>query len=169
MDIFSEQLVSHRKSAKETALTAGIILAAILLSFLLALILGVLSFVFICGVWFGAWWLITRTDTEYEYILTSSVLDIDKIMAKRSRKRILSLDLKEAESFMPIEDLADKAAKIIDVTPNGIEDGVYGIDFNANGQNSRLIFKPNSKMLSAAKKAVPSLVVVKSGDVEEQF
>lgn len=167
MDIFSEQLVVRKKNNKDIAIIAGTILATLLLSFLFTVLLGVFSFVFVCGTWFGAWWLITRISTEYEYIITSTVLDIDKIMARRSRKRLLSIDLKDAERFMPISDMPNIDAKIIDATPNGIEDGVYGVDFTSNAQNKRLLFKPNKKLLNSVKMACPSLVVLRQEDIEE--
>ncbi len=167
MDIFCEQLVTRTKTAKDILKISGIIAAGIAVTLLLIALLGVLSFALVCGVWFGVWWLVTRVNTEYEYIITSTVLDIDKIMAQRSRKRLLSIDLKNAERFMPIKDIPKIDNKIIDATPNGIEDGVYGVDFMENGQIKRLLFKPNKEMLSSAKKASPSLVVLRQEDVEE--
>lgn len=167
MDIFSEQLVTRKKSGKDMAMTAGILAAAIVVSFLLMLLLGTFSFAFVVGTWFGSYWLITRQNIEYEYTITSTVLDIDKILARRSRKRILSVDLKKAERFMPIADLPNMDIKIIDATPRGIEDGVYGVDFLSSGQTKRLLFKPNKKILNSAKMASPSLVVLRKEDIEE--
>ena len=165
MDIFAEQIVERKRRGKDFAIIAVIVLGAILLSLLLTLLLGAYSFVFVCGAWFGAYWLITRGQIEYEYIITSTVLDIDKIMAKRSRKRLFSIDLKEAERFMPIENMPATNEKVIDVTPNGIEDGVYGIDLRENGQVKRVLFKPNKKILDSAKSAAPSVVVLRSEDI----
>lgn len=168
MDIFSEQLVVRKKNMKDIGIIVGILILTLIISVLLTALLESLSFVLVCGTWFGAWWLITNRSTEFEYIMTSSVLDVDKIMAKRSRKRLLSLDLKEAESFMPIENMKNASVKIIDATPNGIEDGVYGIDFTQNGDRKRLLFKPNAEILNSARTACPKLVVLKRYDVEEQ-
>ena len=166
MDIFCEYMIKRKKGAKEIGITAGLIFAAIFVSLLLIVFLRQYSFAFICGVWYGAWWLIRRTDKEFEYILTSAILDIDKIMAKSSRKRILSIDLKEISACCAIEDMAEVCEKIIDVTPNGVEDGVYAIDFEKNGQKKRLLFKPDKKMLNQIKKASPSLVTLRAEDIE---
>lgn len=167
MDIFSEQLVARRKTVNDIFKILGIIAAGIVISSLLAIILGVFSFVFLCAVWFGVWWLVTRISTEYEYIITSTILDIDKILAQRSRKRLLSIDLKKAERFMPIGDMPKIDTKNIDATPNGIEDGVYGVDFMQNGQIKRLLFKPDKNILKSAKMASPSLIVLRQEDIEE--
>ncbi len=170
MDIFCEYMVKHEKGTKEIFKTVGIIAAALCLS-VLFLVFGVyligLAPLFIAGALYGAYWLISRMNIEYEYILTSTVLDIDKIMARRSRKRILSIDLKEisvCESAGNME--KQEGIKLIDATPKGIEDGVYGIDFEKNGMKNRLLFKPNKKMLNQIKKASPSLVKLRLEDVE---
>ena len=168
MDIFCEYMVKKKKDAKEIAQTVAVILAAVLITFLLLLFLGQFSFLFICGVWYGAWWLISRTDIEFEYIVTSTILDIDKIMAKRSRKRILSIDLKEILSCASAVGTSPENIKIIDATPMGIEDGVYAVDFDKNGTKTRLLFKPSKKMLLEIKKASPSLVTLRPEDVEGQ-
>lgn len=170
MDIFCEYMVKHKKGAKERLQATGLIIAAILLTFILlafSLFLLGLAPLLICGVWYGAYWLISRMNIEYEYIVTSSILDIDKIMARRSRKRILSLDLKGISICQHAKDMPDQQGlKVIDATPQGIEDGVYGIDFDKNGMRNRLLFKPNKKMLNQIKKASPSLVKLRDEDYE---
>lgn len=168
MDIFCEYMVKRKKGAKEIVQVVGIVFAAILISLLLLVFLGDLSFWFICGTWYGAWWLISRNNVEFEYIVTSTILDIDKITAKRSRKRILSVDLKEISSCSTIYGTSSENIKIIDATPNGAEDGVYAVDFDKNGTRTRLLFKPNKKMLFEIKKASPSLVTLRPEDVEEK-
>lgn len=167
MDIFCEYMVKRKKGAKEIFITASVTFAAILITLLLFGFLGQLSFVFICVTWYGAWWLISRNNVEFEYIVTTTILDIDKIIAKRSRKRILSVDLKEISSCSAVSDTLAENIKVIDATPNGIEDGVYAIDFDKNGARNRLLFKPNKKMLFEIKKASPSLVTIRPEDIEE--
>lgn len=167
MDIFREQIVERKKNTKDMAIIAGIVALTLLLSFVLISIAGALAFLLLCGLWYGAWRLITGKNIEYEYIITDTILDIDKIIAKRSRKRILSIDLADAERFMPISDMPNIDVKTVDATPNGIEDGVYGVDFSSNAQMQRLLFKPDKKFLNSAKMARPSLVVLRREDIEE--
>ena len=167
MDIFREQLIVHKKNNRDIAIISGIVALAIVLSLAIMSIAGGTSFLLLCGIWVGAWWLITCNNIEYEYIITSTILDIDKIIAKRSRNRLISINLSETERFMPISDMPNIDAKIVDATPNGIEDGVYGIDFSSNAKMQRLLFKPDKDFLNLAKKACPSLVVLRREDIEE--
>lgn len=168
MDIFCEYMVKRKKGAKEIIQAATVIFTAIFITLLLFVYLPQISFVLMCGTWYGAWWLISRTDTEFEYIVTSTILDVDKITAKRSRKRILSVDLKEILSCAPLDGASSENIKTIDATPRGIEDGVYAVDFDKNATKTRLLIKPNKKMLANIRKASPSLVTLRPEDVEEQ-
>ena len=89
MDIFCEYIVKKKPTMKDRVKQIGIILLAIVLVeifivlnnllFGVGLLLGV-------AVIYGAVYLFKRTNIEYEYILTNSILDIDKIFAKRLRK-----------------------------------------------------------------------------------
>ena len=167
MDIFREQIVERKKNTKDMLFIAGIVALTLLLSFVLISIAGALAFLLLCGLWYGAWRLITGKNIEYEYIITDTILDIDKIIAKRSRKRILSIDLADAERFMPISDMPNTDVKTVDATPNGIEDGVYGVDFSSNAQMQRLLFNPDKRSLNSATMARPSLVVLRREDIEE--
>jgi len=173
MDIFCEQLVKKEKTIMDTIKSIGLIFAAIIVSFL---ILFGFSFVpafysvgllLIVGAFWGAIYLIIRQNIEYEYIVTNSILDIDKIMAKKSRKRLLSVDFKEITYCKPFEKESLVGVKVMDFTPNGIEDGVYIVEFFKNAERTLLLFKPNVKVLTNLKKASPRLVTLRPEDVKE--
>lgn len=101
MDRFSEQITGKVPDGKDMFLR-GLIIAGVLL------IAGVM--VFLCmltqfmafmpclalllGAIFLAKFLFEGTMTEYEYIVTNDDLDIDKIIGKRKRKRLVTVDLK---------------------------------------------------------------------------
>lgn len=110
MDFFNENLVQRRKTGKDVAIIIGIILLGIVLTcalllFLLGMpIVGQFFLLLIAGVWFLAYRLISGRKVEFEYIVTNSDMDVDKIVAKRKRTRILSLNAKEIEVMAPVND-----------------------------------------------------------------
>lgn len=157
MDIFFECMVKKEKRFSDILKIAGILVGVLVLLLAITLFLGAYGFLLDCGAIYGGYWLITREDIEFEYILTNSVLDVDKIMAKRSRKRILSVDLNEANS-MKIARNIPQGVKIIDASPRGIEDGVYMVEFSKKGERKILLFKPNEKILSGIKASNPKLI-----------
>lgn len=76
MDTFVEQIVVKKKGGKEWAIIAGILVAALILA-ALALLLGPFALLLIAGIGYGAYWLITSQNIEYEYSVTNGDIDID--------------------------------------------------------------------------------------------
>ena len=166
MDIFTEYIVKHRLEAKDVLIQIGTgFLAMILtvLAFGLTAIPGIsfLITLIIAGIWYGAYWVIKSRYVEYEYILTNSALDFDKIMARSKRKRLLSLDLKEIEILAPVNNDAYKnqVTKIYDCTGDG-KNGVYFIDFMGERGRERVLFQPSEKILDFAYKFNPSKIFI---------
>ena len=68
--------------------------------------------------------LITNRNLEYEYILTNSALDIDRIYAKRRRRRVINVDLSAIEGYGAAGDegyakfAANKTVMLLDLTSN---------------------------------------------------
>ena len=105
MDNISEQLVKIQKTPKDLFLLGSIWLGAFFLVFILVFFglrnSAFLSLLFILciGVIFGAFKLSKMLNVEYEYIVVNRDLDIDKITAQSSRKRIVSIKLNEVSEF----------------------------------------------------------------------
>lgn len=180
-DIYLEYMVKRKKTGKQAALVALICVLGVVLSlalFGLTFIIGVsmnmagtgigqmVSFVgllLIAAVWYGAYLLITMQNVEYEYILTNSELDIDKIMSKKGRKPIVSIDFKNVTVCASTDDNEHnsdykniKADKVYDVVGDTTRGGIYFADcLGDNGERIRVLFQPTSKMISSAKKYNP--------------
>lgn len=185
-DIYLEYMVKRKKTGKQTALMVGIILLAAALScmfFVLMFAIGVtmrqagtgigqiVSFVglmLIAAVWYGVYILIGMQNIEYEYILTNSEMDIDKIMSKKGRKHIVSFDFKEISVCANVNDSEHnhdyrnvKPGKTIDVTGNKERGSIYFADFSQDGgETVRVLFQPTSKMINSAKKFNPRKIFV---------
>ena len=105
MDNISEQLVKINKTPKGLFLTGAIWLGAFLLVFMFVLVglnnpaLATLSFLLCIGIIFGAFKLSKMFNIEYEYIVVNRDLDVDKIVAQSSRKRLVSIKLNEVLEF----------------------------------------------------------------------
>ena len=101
MDVFIEQIIAKRKEGKEVALTVLAILAVPVLTFLSMYIpfIGSLAPVILLALCYGAWWVISSMNLEFEYSVTNGDVTIDKIIGKRRRKRVISFDCKDVEQF----------------------------------------------------------------------
>lgn len=172
MEIFMEYIVKHKRTGKDTMIVAGIILLAFILIVISSIMLTVqmlasLWLLVVAGIIYGAVFLIKRTIVEFEYILTNNELDIDKIMAKSSRKRIISVDFKEIEICAPVNSPDHKfeyentqaITKTYDCIGDGITD-IYFIDMNGEGGKVRVLFQPPYKLIESAKKFNPRKIFI---------
>ena len=98
MDSYCEYIVKKKNGGKELAIQALIVVAALAV-FALFMVLGavipnfsMITTLLAFGALYGGYRLITNMNVEYEYIVTNGEMDIDKIIAKRSRKRLLTVN-----------------------------------------------------------------------------
>lgn len=167
MDTFFEQIVSIRKSTGKILLQAFIWLMAFLLSafFILFLsriaIIGFFSVLLAAAVLFGAYKLSSLLNIEYEYIITNGTMDIDKIVNKSSRKRILSFELPEVtriDKFNPAtQNMNTQKNLVFACEPNN--PAAYLMVCEKEGKPATyLVFAPDERIKSAVIKFVPKFV-----------
>ena len=164
MDTFFEQIIAVKKNGKAVAAIIGIWLAAFIVCFLLIMFMGFLgtfSLLLAAGALFGAYKLSVRFNVEYEYIVTNGPMDIEKIIHKSSRKRILSLELgtvSRIEKFNPAH-LSGVNAKELFITCNQDDPGAYLMVSATEGKGtSYLVFAPDERVRSAIVKFVPKFI-----------
>ena len=164
MDTFFEQIITVKKNGKAVAAIIGIWLAAFIVCFLLIMFmpfLSTFSLLLAAGALFGAYKLCTRFNLEYEYIVTNGTMDIDKIINKSSRKRILSFELatvSRIEKFNPAQ-LSGVNAKELFITCNQDDPGAYLMVSATEGKGtSYLVFAPDERVRSAIVKFVPKFI-----------
>lgn len=167
MDLFNEFIVERKKGAKDlmviAAMIAGVILlifvlmlfAQYLASFLLLLIVAVFYFLYIG---------ISSMNVEYEYSVTNGELDIDKIIARRKRSKVISVHSRSFEYFAPYtpehkntyED--SSITKRLDLTSNTGNERVYFAVYYKNNDKILFTFEPTQKMLDDFARYVPRRV-----------
>lgn len=168
MDIFCEQIVKKKKTTYEKLTVAliwvggwflcmGIVLLGLNFPsfFMLALLAA-------AGVVYGAFKLASRMNLEYEYSVTNGSLDIDKIINRSDRKRMVSVDVETFDRFEPFDaEKIDYDAKRYDkvvvavADPMG-EDPLYAAVLRHPAQGRMLIvFQPGEKVLEAVQRALP--------------
>lgn len=186
MDVYMEYMLKHKKDTKDMLIIAAVIAAGVILTgLMLMLIFSVayvlagsqissfafsVGFVLIALIWYGAYLIIGTRNIEYEYILTNSEVDMDRIMSRRGRKRIVSFDFAEAEICANINDSEhnykysnpEPDRKVFDMTGDKSRGGIYFADYydNETGEKRRVLFQPTSKMIEAIKKFNPRNVFI---------
>ena len=163
MDTFFEQLVAIKKDYKTIFLFAVIWLFALLIiAFLLiTFLLGGITILAVFGIGYGAFKLSSLLNVEYEYIITNGILDVDKIINKNSRKRLLSLDLRTVTRLekhnSSITENINK--KLLTFACNKDDENALFLLAETEGKSSSyLVFSPDERMRSAMQKYVPKFI-----------
>ena len=168
MDIFVEQIVKKKTSGKDTALKILIVLGVALLAAIGVFVMlfipmfSSIALILVFGVFFGGYYLLTSLDCEYEYIVTNGEIDIDKIIAKRKRVRLITARASTFEAFGRYDEASDASSDVTIVSAAGTSvDGsddnpAYYADFkHASAGSVRLIFTPEEKVVEAIKPFLP--------------
>lgn len=167
MDLFMEYIIKRKRGVKENIITLAIILSVpslIYLSLCLMMTsLAPISIFLIAGILFLAYWLISKMNVEFEYIITNNELDIDKIVAKKTRKRLITIDLRKIDFAAPAvttahaNELSKPATNVI-YADSGLAQNAYFINFTRDGQTYRVFLSPTVKMVDAIKMFAPGKV-----------
>jgi len=168
MDVFMEKIVVRRRDIKDSLVSAGVVLAALILMLVVSNIpvvaqLGLNLFIFAALVYL-AYRFITGRNIEFEYIVTNGELDIDKIIAKRKRKRIFSASCKDFEIVARVRSnsFSQSVQSIknrIDASSSLSSTDAFFVTLNYKGERTLVIFEPDERMLNNFKIFIPRKVM----------
>ena len=174
MDIFKEYIVSKKREPIDAVISAGLVVAALVVTYILLQVMLLnmqfmagIGLLLIVGCWYMAVKLIRNRNIEYEYILTNHELDIDKIMARSSRKRLTTIDFHKIEGFGSVKDtdIENSGKKIKNYAGDISGERVYYVDVFEEAEPVRIIFQPSISMLEAFKMINPRKVSVRDEDL----
>ena len=181
MDVYIEELMPKGKDRSDWQFLIGITVSGILVTGLIIWLMAFMVFVVrntftqiiltfgplaIAAVWYGVYRLCNSRSVEYEYIVINNNLDIDKIMAKKTRKRLISVDIKNATLMAKLDDtevngyLTSLPSKVRIYNYSALNKNMesYFIDCVTEGQRCIIIFQPTAKMVEALWKFNPKAV-----------
>lgn len=164
-DTFMEYLVTKRLTTKDALLKVFIVLAGLfiaMLCFMFSPLLGMFSmfgYLAAFGVLYGAYRLFTMLNVEFEYVLTNGDMDVDKIINRSSRKRLLSVKCSSFETFgkyKAVDHQNKNYQTRIFVCSSPEDENVWYATFShSKFGNSLLVFNANEKMLEAMRNFIP--------------
>ncbi|WP_297960089.1 hypothetical protein [uncultured Ruminococcus sp.] len=173
MDNFAEQLVKKNETSADKTRRVLMIIVGVLFSIALAALavlqlrnplVALLGFALAIVAGYGTFHIVQNTKVEYEYAFTNGELDVDKIIAKKKRKEMVSANIRQLTAFGKYEDGMEETEDltVIFATDN-IAEHEYYADFNdENYGSTRLVFAPNERMLENIQKFLPARLRHKS-------
>lgn len=153
-DVFNEQIVKRQGNFQDTLKRIGIsvlVVVIVLISF--ALVQQIAIFITAAAI-FGAFFLMSFLNKEFEYVFTNGELDMDVIYNRSRRKRLFSVMVKDIEVMAHIDDKSHESAFSTAQHVFSCHSGTSGPNTYAflaviKGKKSKVIFEPNDKMLKA--------------------
>ncbi len=173
MDVFVEQIVRKKKDGKDMAIIASVWSALLLIStgllfFFPAIVMSyaplMIGLVIAGG--YGAWWVSTNRNREYEYCITNGSIDIDEIIAQRKRKRLVSVNGEKVETAGKFDDqVASKSYdRIVVAAPSLQEADLWFFSYRSKKNGHTLVvFTPDERVLGAFKVSLPRLLQLELG------
>ncbi len=164
MDIFCEYIVRKKVDVVDVLKLMGIWALAIVLAAVLFVVGGAalgsgIGIGLAAVVFYLAYLWAKGAYVEFEYALTNNELDIDKIMGRSRRKRIITIDFKTVDLCACIDDdnyrseYNNTASIKKTINATGIsENDIYFVDFQDENGKTRVLFQPTDKMKDGMKK-----------------
>lgn len=158
MDTFAEQLIYKYPSSKDNATkfliyAVAIILALVTIMLTIPTWFGGFGLVLAGGIAWLGYYLGTKQYIEYEYIITNGEIDIDKIVAKSKRTRLLTVKVSTFTAYGELtQDIKDddSLTLVLASENTGIDDWYADFENESYGK-TRLIFTPNEKFRECIK------------------
>ncbi len=153
MSDFIEYIVEKRRTFADifkgaVAVIVGFILVAVLV---LLRISPTVTTLLVAGVVYVAYKISTSSNIEYEYIFTNNEMDVDRIVNKKSRKRLITINIRRVDEFEKCDGhrenryANDGNIKVINACRDKSE-GCYYMTFTDDGGRGILFFTPNEKI-----------------------
>ncbi len=161
-DFYTEQLVKQKTSMKSNLIKVGMI-ALTVVAFLAMLFIPVVGFLIPIVMLVIDWFVFKRLDLEFEYLYINGDLDIDKIMSQQSRKRVLSVNVKEMDIMAPVgyaELRPYENLKKIDCSSAMENHKIYGLVVPHKGQKVMVLFEPNETIVNGIRMLAPRKVFI---------
>lgn len=150
MDNFVEQLVQKQKGGRDWAISAAAVIVTVVASVLCFLYLMSAFLIVMVGLIYASYWIISSLGREYEYCVTNGDIDIDLIVAKRSRKRIVSVRGSKIESLEPFSGTVPGGFdRTVMAVSSPAAKGCWRFTYRSkkNG-HTQVIFEPNDAVLN---------------------
>ena len=123
--------------------------------------LGIIGFLIVVAFLIADYFLLPTFDLEFEYLYVNGELDVDKIMSRQKRKRVLSVDVKELEIMAPSESHAldsynnRQNIKTYNFSSLDPQHKTYTMIVKGDKEMKRVIFEPNEVILKDMKRIAP--------------
>ena len=162
-DLYSELLVKRERTIKDSIVKYGLIVLTVI-AVIASLISTPLIWIAAIALGIACYFVIPKTDVEYEYLFVNGEFDIDMVMAKSKRKRVKSFNLSEADLVAPLNSHrmdyynGNQKMKVLDYSSGNPQHKRFGVITRLDNATCKIILEPDEALAQAMKKTAPSKV-----------
>ncbi len=163
MDSFSEQIVKQKMDGKRllsvvAAVVGAVLICAVTAWFMTWLLLPILA---LCV--YGVIWVITSQSWEVEYAVTNGDIDIDRIVARRSRTCIVRVRGAKIESLLPVtaSTMNTHYDRVV-MAAQSKNTATWAFTYHSKKGSTLVLFEPNDDVLQALRAGLPRLVQIET-------
>ena len=162
-DLYSELLVKKDRTAKDVAIKYGLITLTVLFA-VAGLFIMPLLLVAALGLGIACYFIVPKTDVEFEYLFVNGDMDIDMVMSKAKRKRVQSFKLSEADLVAPVNSHrmdyynGNQRMKVLDYSSGNPEHKRFAVITRDGTDACKIIIEPDEPLAQAMKNSAPSKV-----------
>ncbi len=167
MDTFKEQIVKIRRTRASFLLSALVWFVAMALTAVLLMIIPTLAVLIAFLLFYGSLHLTQRFNIEYEYILTNGELDVDKIVAQRSRTRLFTLKCADIEAVGEYKSGMQLGERVFTCCNPDDEGAFFLRARDTSGKALAVVITPNEKMQEAIKLYLPRIIQRNAFEISE--
>ncbi|MBE6767254.1 MAG: hypothetical protein IKL62_00375 [Clostridia bacterium] len=150
MDTYKEQIVKIRRTGASFMLSTLVWFCAMAITAVLILLIAKLAVIIAFLLFYGAMYITQRFNIEYEYILTNGELDVDKILAQRSRSRLFTIKCADIEAIGRYQK-GMKLGEQVYMCCNADDEAYYMRARDKKGKPICIVIAPDEKMKQAIK------------------
>ncbi len=180
MDSYAEQIVKKSDNGSDSRMRAlclmgGVAAALVIVIIGMALHVTLIGSILGVGAFYGGLYLGTNYDVEYEYLIVNGEFDIDKILAKKRRKKMLTVNVNNFTDFGEYSSELteeDDTTLIWAVGESSDEYKTFYADFEHGTYGKcRLLFSPSVRVLREIKPYLKGNLKANVGELppEEEY
>ena len=162
-NLYSELLVKRERTIKDSITKYGLIVLTAI-AVIAGLIITPLIWIAAVALGIACYFVIPKTDVEYEYLFINGDFDIDMIMSKTKRKKVKSFKLSESDLAAPLDSHrldyynGNQNMKVLDFSSGNPEHKRFGVITRLDGNLCKIILEPDEALAQAMKNSAPSKV-----------
>ena len=159
-DTYVEYMVAKKPSVILTFLKILLIMLTVV--FVLIGFFNFIALIIAAATAAGAYFASLNADIEYEYLYLEREISIDKVMAKRRRKKVGTFSMEQMEIFAPLNSHRLDSYRNMDTKTLDYSSGIanqperrYMMIYSGN---TKVILEPNEAMIKAVQSVAPRKV-----------